>query len=322
MIMSNIFGLSRNRIYHILELTDPDDRTSRFISFAIVGLIIINVLAIVLESIASIYQEYETTFFRLEIVSCTIFIVEYVLRVWACVEDPTTSKDASGNSQSSYKRRFNFILKPMAIIDFLAFIPVFLQLLFPGVDLRFLRGLRLLRIFKLTRYFQSFEMVLEVLHDEWRNLAGTMFIMLVILVIAACGLYHIERDIQPDKFGSIPEAMWWAMAALTTVGYGDAYPITPVGKIIGSLVTLLGIGMVALPSGILASSFSERMRQKRESIQIEIDQALEDGLITADEERSLRRLGRELGLNEEAITALVENSQTIFNKKDPPGTAP
>ena len=96
MIMSDILGLSRNRVYHILELTDPDDRTSRFISFAIVGLIIINVLAIVLESIASIYREYETTFFRLEIVSCTIFIVEYVLRVWACVEDPTTSKDASG----------------------------------------------------------------------------------------------------------------------------------------------------------------------------------------------------------------------------------
>ena len=207
------------------------------------------------------------------------------------------------------------MLKPLAIIDFLAFVPVFLQLLFPGVDLRFLRALRLLRVFKLTRYFQSFEMILEVLHDEWRSLAGTMFIMLVILVISACGLYYIERDIQPDKFGSIPEAMWWAIAALTTVGYGDAYPITPVGKIIGSIVTLLGIGMVALPSGILASSFSERMRQRRESMQTKIDQALEDGLITREEEFSLRKLGRDLGLNEEAISALVENSQTIFNKK-------
>ena len=207
------------------------------------------------------------------------------------------------------------MLKPLAIIDFLAFVPMFLQLLFPGVDLRFLRALRLLRVFKLTRYFQSFEMILEVLHDEWRSLAGTVFIMLVILVIAACGLYYIERDIQPDKFGSIPEAMWWAMAALTTVGYGDSYPITPIGKIIGSIVTLLGIGMVALPSGILASSFSERMRQRRESMQTQIDQALEDGLITREEELSLRKLGRDLGLNEEAISALVENSQTIFNKK-------
>ena len=311
----NLFGLSRNRIYQILEFTDPDDRTSRFVSFGIVGLIIVNVLAIVLESIPSLYESYEKTFFRLEIVSCTIFILEYVLRVWASVEDPETVEDESGTQITNAKRRINFMLKPLAIIDFLAFVPIFLQLLFPGVDLRFLRALRLLRVFKLTRYFQSFEMILEVLHDEWRSLAGTVFIMLVILIIAACGLYYIERDIQPDKFGSIPEAMWWAMAALTTVGYGDAYPITPIGKIIGSIVTLLGIGMVALPSGILASSFSERMRQRRESMQTKIDQALEDGLITREEEFSLRKLGRDLGLNEEAISALVENSQTIFNKK-------
>ena len=311
----NLFGLSRNRIYQILEFTDPDDRTSRFVSFGIVGLIIVNVLAIVLESIPSLYEAYEKTFFRLEIVSCTIFILEYVLRVWASVEDPETIEDESGTQITNGKRRINFMLKPLAIIDFLAFVPIFLQLLFPGVDLRFLRALRLLRVFKLTRYFQSFEMILEVLHDEWRSLAGTVFIMLVILIIAACGLYYIERDIQPDKFGSIPEAMWWAMAALTTVGYGDAYPITPIGKIIGSIVTLLGIGMVALPSGILASSFSERMRQRRESMQTKIDQALEDGLITREEELSLRKLGRDLGLNEEAISALVENSQTIFNKK-------
>jgi len=311
----NLFGLSRNRIYQILEFTDPEDRTSRFISFGIVGLIIVNVLAIVLESIPSLYEAYEKTFFKLEIVSCIIFILEYVLRVWASVEDPETIEDESGTQITNGRRRINFMLKPLAIIDFLAFVPIFLQLLFPGVDLRFLRALRLLRVFKLTRYFQSFEMILEVLHDEWRSLAGTVFIMLVILVIAACGLYYIERDIQPDKFGSIPEAMWWAMAALTTVGYGDAYPITPIGKIIGSIVTLLGIGMVALPSGILASSFSERMRQRRESMQTQIDQALEDGLITREEELSLRKLGRDLGLNEEAISALVENSQTIFNKK-------
>ena len=207
----NLFGLSRNRIYHILEFTDPTDHTSRFVSFSIVGLIIVNVLAIVLESIPSFHEEYKTALFRLEIVSCIIFILEYVLRVWASVEDPETVEDDSGKQIGNSKRRINFMLKPLAIIDFLAFVPVFLQILFPGVDLRFLRALRLLRVFKLTRYFQSFEMILEVLHDEWRSLAGTVFIMLVILVIAACGLYYIERDIQPDKFGSIPEAMWLSL---------------------------------------------------------------------------------------------------------------
>lgn len=311
-------NLSRNRIYHILELTDPADRTSSLISFAIVGLIFINVLAIVLESISWIYEKYGFEFLILEILSCSIFAVEYGLRVWASVEAPAEEGSARGDEReiTDAKRRLNFILKPLSIIDFLAIIPSILQLLFPGLDLRFLRALRLMRVFKLTRYFQSFELILDVLHDEWRSLVGTFFIMIVILVMAAAGLYYIESEVQPDKFGSIPEAMWWAMAALTTVGYGDAYPITPLGKMIGSLVTMLGIGMVALPSGILASSFSERMRQRRESMQSQINQALEDGLISEDEERSLRKLGRELGLNEESIKSLVENSQTIFRKNE------
>ena len=311
-------NLSRNRIYHILELTDPADKTSSIISFAIVGLIFINVLAIVLESISWIYERYESAFLILEILSCSIFAVEYGLRVWASVEASADedSDTAAKEVISDAKRRLNFALRPLSIIDFLAIIPSILQLLFPGLDLRFLRALRLMRVFKLTRYFQSFELILDVLHDEWRSLVGTFFIMLVILVMAAAALYYIESDIQPDKFGSIPEAMWWAMAALTTVGYGDAYPITPLGKMIGSLVTMLGIGMVALPSGILASSFSERMRQRRESMQSQIDQALEDGLISDDEEKSLRRLGRELGLNEESIKSLVENSQNIFRKNE------
>ena len=303
----NLFGLSRNRIYQILEFTDPEDRTSRFVSFGIVGLIIVNVLAIVLESLPSLYEAYEKTFFRLEIVSCTIFILEYVLRVWASVEDPNTIEDESGKQITNGKRRINFMLKPLAIIDFLAFVPVFLQLLFPGVDLRFLRALRLLRVFKLTRYFQSFEMILEVLHDEWRSLAGTMFIMLVILVISACGLYYIERDIQPDKFGSIPQSMWWSIVTLTTVGYGDVYPVTSMGKFFGSIIIILGIGTVALPSGILASAFTEHTKRNQKKYEDQLKLMLSDNIIDDKERKELVELSQRLNLSDEDILAIEEH---------------
>jgi len=138
--------------------------------------------------------------------------------------------------------------------------------------------------------------------------------MMVMLTLAASALYLVERDIQPDSFGSIPQAMWWAVAALTTVGYGDVYPISLTGQILGSLVTILGIGMVALPSGILASAFSEQMRRRREALEDTIQDALEDGLITDEELTAIRKVGRNLSMSEEQIEKFVEESQHIFNR--------
>ena len=171
-----------------------------------------------------------------------------------------------------------------------------------------------MRVFKLTRYFSTFELLFNVLHEERKNLAGIFVILIVILVMAASALYLVERDVQPDKFGSIPEAMWWAIAALTTVGYGDVYPQSYLGQVLGSLVTILGIGMVALPSGILASAFSEQMRRKRESLQWVIDDAMEDGEIDSRELNLIRNMGDQLGLSEEQIEDLVEHSRHILAK--------
>ena len=226
-----------------------------------------------------------------------IFATEYALRLWSCVE----KKDEGGIVRSNFSIRIRYASTPLAIVDLLAFLPSLLQLIFPGLDLRFLRVLRLLRVFKLTRYFASFELLLTVLHEERKNLGGIFVIMIVILILAASALYIAERDIQPDKFGSIPQAMWWAIAALTTVGYGDVYPISSLGQILGSLVTVLGIGMVALPSGILASAFSEQMRRKRESLQVFIDDALEDGNIDRQELQMIREIGQKVGLPKEQM---------------------
>jgi len=295
----------RTRIYNILEMTDPQDFLSRAFSLFIVTLISLNVLCIVLESIPELDLLYRTQFFAIEIVSTVIFALEYSLRLWSCVESETEKK-------APLKSIIKYGLSPLAIVDLLAFLPSILQVIFPGIDLRFLRVLRLLRVFKLTRYFTSFELLLNVLHEERKNLAGIFFLLLVILTLAASALYLVERDIQPDKFGSIPQAMWWAIAALTTVGYGDVYPLSPAGKVLGSLVTIVGIGMVALPSGILASAFSEQMRRKRESLQLAIDDALIDGIIDETEKKAIKELGDSIGLSEEQIGDLVKHSSTIM----------
>ena len=291
-------------------MSDPKDPLCRAFSIFIVSLILINVVCIVLESMEELERQYRELFLFIEISSTLVFATEYLMRLWSCVE----SKQKIGANASNSKKRLKYVLSPMAIIDLVAFLPSLLQVLFPGIDLRFLRILRLLRVFKLTRYFSTFELLFNVLHEERKNLAGIFVILIVILVMAASALYLVERDVQPDKFGSIPEAMWWAIAALTTVGYGDVYPQSYLGQVLGSLVTILGIGMVALPSGILASAFSEQMRRKRESLQWVIDDAMEDGEIDSRELNLIRNMGDQLGLSEEQIQDLVEHSRHILAK--------
>ena len=291
-------------------MSDPKDPLCRAFSIFIVSLILINVVCIVLESMEELERQYRELFLFIEISSTLVFATEYLMRLWSCVE----SNQKIGASASNSKKRLKYVLSPMAIVDLVAFLPSLLQVLFPGIDLRFLRILRLLRVFKLTRYFSTFELLFNVLHEERKNLAGIFVILIVILVMAASALYLVERDVQPDKFGSIPEAMWWAIAALTTVGYGDVYPQSYLGQVLGSLVTILGIGMVALPSGILASSFSEQMRRKRESLQWVIDDAMEDGEIDSRELNLIRNMGDQLGLSEEQIEDLVEHSRHILAK--------
>ena len=306
-----LLGSSRKRLYHALEHFDRNDRASVIISSMVVGVIAVNLIAIILESIPAFARDYGAIFFAIELVSCLFFLIEYVLRIWVCVEQPAPAHASPQAKRSSLRQRLRHVVKPMSIIDLVAFLPSLLQVLMPGVDLRFLRILRLFRVFKLIRYFASLDILLNVLYDERKNLTGTFLIMLIVLTLAASALYVVERGVQPESFGSIPQAMWWAMAALTTVGYGDVIPMTILGKILGSIVTILGIGMVALPSGILAASFSDQLRSSRKSLQASVDEALEDGVLTQDEITNLRRMGNDMGLRPETLDELIQNTARL-----------
>ncbi|MBD0410573.1 ion transporter [Pseudoalteromonas distincta] len=302
----------RQKMACLFEGTGQYHREGHILDIALISLIMINVVAIVIESIPSLAEQYYSEFLVLEIVSVAIFAIEYLARLWACV-DKTRYAAMEG---SHTKRRLSYFFSPLAIVDLIAILPSLMMFLFP-LDLRFLRVLRLLRVFKLTRYSRAMQLLLKAFHDEGSSLMAAFFIMAVVLILASCGIYLIEHDIQPDKFGSIPAAMWWAMATLTTVGYGDVVPITPLGKFFGGVITLLSMGMVAIPTGLLASSFSEQIRKRRQFFEDAVHESIQDGTLNDTQQVHLEELRHKLGLskleaNKAIKTQLNEHNSHLF----------
>ena len=288
--------LSRKSFSHILEDLDKADFIARVFNYFLILLILANVLAVMLATVESIAQQYRLELFVFEVFSVAIFSIEYALRVWSSVE-------LYPDDIPPWKARLKYVFSLMAIIDLLAILPFYLGLFFE-LDLRFLRVMRLLRVFKLGRYSFAMQMLLDVLRREFKTFIAIGTVLLVLMVIASSGIYLIEHKVQPDKFGSIPESMWWAMATLTTVGYGDVVPITPIGKFFGGMITLMSMGMVALPAGILASSFSEELRKRREKFRVKVKEAMADGIVTQNELDQLEKLRKSLNLDRDDAEAL------------------
>lgn len=238
----------RKKIHLIVEANKGTDRLSRFFDIFMVCLIFLNVAAVVLETVDAIAAVYGDFFKLFEIFSVLVFTVEYLMRIWSCVDD--------GHQRTPIIGRIRFMLHPMLIIDLIAILPFFL-FMFISVDLRSLRILRVLRILKLTRYSGAAGTLMRVFSNEKGPLFTACTIMFTLLIFLSSIMYLIENGAQPEKFGNIPSAMWWGMATLTTVGYGDVYPVTPLGQVVGAFVTLIGLGMFALPAAILANGFSK-----------------------------------------------------------------
>ncbi|MEM9209668.1 MAG: ion transporter, partial [Pseudomonadota bacterium] len=241
----------RSSVYRVLETANNGDALSKVVDILLVGLILASVVAVILESMPDVSVRYAEVFFWFEAVTVSVFSIEYFLRVWTCVEDSRYRKP----SGSSLIARLRFMGSFHAVVDLLAILPFYMIMfgLFGNADMRFLRAVRLLRVLKLTRYSPALNMLIATMAENGRNLAAAFSILLTVMLLAASGIYYFERDAQPEDFGSIPAAMWWAFATLTTVGYGDVTPITVGGKVFGACITVVGLGMVALPTGILAS---------------------------------------------------------------------
>ncbi len=258
---------ARAAAYSVLFGDNGKTRYANIFDVILVTLISANVVAIMLESVQSISLKYQTELWIFEIFSVAVFTVEYFVRAWCVVERP--------DRQYSHpvRGRLRYLSTPMALIDLLAVLPFYLAFLI-SIDLRFLRVLRLLRVFKLTRYSSAMSILLSVLRQEAKALAAALFVLMLLIIMSASMIYLFEQEAQPDKFGSIPHAMWWALITLTTVGYGDIVPVTTGGKLFGALISVIGIGIVALPAGILASGFSGKLHARRMDYETKVQHVL------------------------------------------------
>lgn len=247
----------KRNIYHLIDGKKGNHRLDGFVDLFVSILIVFNVLFIFLESYAGIRTQYGDFFHSFELFSIAVFSVEYLLRLWTA--------DLHYPDRSPGRARLKFVFSFMGMIDLLAIAPFFLPLLVT-LDLRIvrvLRLLRLLRMFKLGRHSKSLRMIGDVLRETKYDLLVTFFLTVILLVIASTLMFFLENDAQPEAFENIGQALWWAVATLTTVGYGDIYPITGMGKFLSGIIALIGIGIVALPTGIISSAFVEKLNDDK-----------------------------------------------------------
>jgi voltage-gated potassium channel len=290
----------RKRTAEILEQGHHDDSPSKVVNILLIVLIVLNIVAIFLETVDSAYERYQQAFWYFEVFSILVFTIEYLARVWSSI-DLEEAKDSS-----RIIGRIRYMLTPIALVDLMAILPFYLSL-YLAFDLRFLRVLRLLRIFKLSRYSPALGALLDVVRRESEALLAAFVVLLMLLVISAGGIYLLENELQPETFGSMPSSMWWAIVTLTTVGYGDVVPVTIPGKMFGGFIGLLGIGMIALPAAILASGFAENIRGRKQEYNRHVEQFLKDGVIDESERWKLEKLRRELGLDSDEALQLLDS---------------
>lgn len=252
----------RQRVWELLDVSeDPHSGVADWdwVDVILLVLIILNVLAVILETVQSLQARFGTAFWAFEVFSVGVFSVEYAARIWACTADPRYQQPIIG--------RLHYVSSFAGVVDLLAILPFYISLAVPAsaLDLRILRVLRLLRfarVLKLARYSDSIVRMKRVIGARRGDLGVSLAAVGVVLILASSAIYYVEVDTQPDVFTSIPAAMWWGISALTTVGYGDITPVTPLGKFLGGIIQLLGIAIFALPAGIIAAGYEEESRRK------------------------------------------------------------
>ena len=245
----------------IFELIDGGEgrktQANRIINTAIIVLIILSVVEIILESFQELNSRFFSFFTVFEYFTVAVFTLEYLLRLWTA--------DLKYPNLSGLKARGKFIFSAMGLVDLLAIMPFYLPFLFK-FDWRFIRILRvvrLLRILKLNRYTKALGLVGNVFYEKKSELAMTISLTFILLLISSTIMYNLENEVQPEQFPNILATFWWAIATLTTVGYGDVYPVTGLGKLVSGIIALLGVGLVALPTGILSAGFIDKIEGEK-----------------------------------------------------------
>jgi voltage-gated potassium channel len=252
-----MYRSTKGKVHTLLHPELGHTKWDKFINIFIIVLILLNVIAVMLETVPAIHEPNKRFFHIFDVVSVTIFTVEYVLRVWSSNHEP--------KFKHSIRGRLRYMLTPGALIDLLAIAPFYFYSVVT-IDLRILRVLRLLRflrLFRLTSYMKATQLVINVFKSTKNQLLLALVLALFLITISSCLVYFAEHMAQPDKFSSIPATIWWSVVTLTTVGYGDMFPITMAGKIFTSVILLAGVALFALPAGIITAGFLEEIRKSK-----------------------------------------------------------
>jgi voltage-gated potassium channel len=292
----------RYKIYALVNETPTSGNLHHIFDMFIVTWVIVSVLAVIFESVQSISYHLHSEFIILDTIAVVIFSTEYIMRIYSAPEDP--------KYQAWFKGRVSFAFKLTSIIDFMAIVPFYLEsLLHHLFDLRFLRVFRLMRLLKLARYSGATQSLFTVIKREWPVMKAAVFILLLLVMLAACLGYVFEHEAQPDKFENIPQAIYWSVITLASVGYGDISPITPAGRAVTIVIALLGIGIFAIPAAILSSALSDQLRIERERMMNELYHMLEDGVISADEQELIEAEAKRLHLSKTELDRLLEKAK-------------
>ncbi len=245
----------RRRSYHVLEQGPVGDSLSTWVDRGLVMLILINLIAVTLQSMSKYEARYGTVFSVIEFFSLVVFTIEYGLRLWSSVEH------GPNQHLTATQARLKYALSPAGIIDLIAVLPFWFAMVLPG-DLRVVLVFRMVRFFKFARYSPAMRSLLDVLYNERRALFGCLVISLGSALVAASLMHLAEGNVQPAKLGSIPDAFWWAIVTIGTIGYGDVVPVTALGKLIATGTIFTGLVLMALPVGIIATSFAEQIHRR------------------------------------------------------------
>ena len=287
----------RLRTMQILDKGDDDDKTSLWCDRLITLVILLSVAEIILESVDSIRSVYGHQFKVFESFAVAFFSIEFLLRLWS---------SGARYASSDWKGRKEYLLSFHGVFDLISILPFYLQMLLPGVDLVILRILRLTRLLKLSHYSTAIEDLASAIYAERRSFSAVVYLLAIAVVASSSLMYHAEASVQPDKLASIPHAIYWSMITLTTVGYGDVSPITPIGKAIAIVTAFMGVATLAIFSGIVATSFANQLARKKVLYEQQLRESLSDGLLDEKETQLLEKLQGQFGLSDEVVAEIAK----------------
>jgi voltage-gated potassium channel len=285
------------------EILDPHQKLSGasfVVDILLSALIVMNIIAISIESIQGLHESFLEFLNIFELFSVFIFTVEYLTRLWTAPE----RSDLRGKTAT--EKRLQYVFSFIGMIDLAVIVPFFLNWFVPIIDLRWVRVLRLFWLFKFSHFSPALELFAKAVFEERKSLSSTMYLLLIVISLSSSMIYFAENKAQPEVFYSIPESLWWSTMTLTTVGYGDAYPITSFGKIIAVFTALSGLCAFAMLTGILSTAFYNQLERRKSFLKIEIEEFLKDGKIDENEMIKIKKLQKELNLSDEHIKAVIK----------------